>query len=281
MKFSTLPDDLEIELKDESAVQIYRYQINRDFYKNKINLTRNTISFLRQGTKEVIGNDKNVKIGKGKFVVMKAGRCLMTEHISTEFNFYKSILLFFSNDIASKLLEQKKVNQASKANNAFYAFDYDDYIHHFVESLEKLMKMDAKIQSQLLPRKFEEIILYLIEKEGISFLNDIVQNPNTPQNRLISVVEQNRLNKLNLQELAFLTNMSVSTFKREFQKCYHQSPIKWFQKQRLENAAYLLRIHKKRPIEILEETGYESLTNFVQAFKKEYGVTPKQYQNQV
>ncbi len=278
MKFSALPDDLD--LQNAFEVQIFNYQVNRDFYRNKIHLTKNTISFLRIGTKEVIGNNQNVIIDNERFVIMKAGKCLMTENISSEHRFYQSILLFFSDEAAIRLLEREKIKKTTKEANSFYAFNYDQYIYHFVNSLEHLMRIDAKSSQQLLTTKFEEIMLYLIHREGTQFLNDIVQNPTGPANRLINVVEKNRLNKLNLQELAFLTNMSVSTFKRAFYKHYEVSPSKWFHQQRLEHAALLLRTNQKRPIEIFEIAGYENFSNFVQAFKKEYGLTPKQYQRQ-
>ena len=72
--------------------------------------------------------------------------------------------------------------------------------------------------------------------------------------------------------------MSISTFKREFEKHFHNSPSKWFQEKRLEHAAYLLKNKNKRPSDIFEEVGYESLSNFTQAFKQKFRVTPKQYQ---
>ena len=75
--------------------------------------------------------------------------------------------------------------------------------------------------------------------------------------------------------------MSVSTFKREFFKQYQTTPIKWFHEKRLEHIALLLRTKQTRPIDLYEAAGYENFSNFIQAFKKRYGVTPKQYQVQI
>jgi AraC-like DNA-binding protein len=73
--------------------------------------------------------------------------------------------------------------------------------------------------------------------------------------------------------------MSVSTFKREFEKHFRSTPSKWFQEKRLEHAAFLLKNNSKRPSDIFEEIGYETLSNFTQAFKLKFGLTPKQYQS--
>ncbi len=73
--------------------------------------------------------------------------------------------------------------------------------------------------------------------------------------------------------------MSISKFKREFEKHFYSSPSKWFQEKRLEHAAYLLKAKSKRPSDIYKEVGYDNLSNFIQAFKMKYGVTPKQHQS--
>jgi AraC-like DNA-binding protein len=59
--------------------------------------------------------------------------------------------------------------------------------------------------------------------------------------------------------------MSVSTFKRNFDKEFQTSPIRWFQEKRLEHAAYLLQTKKMRLM--YEEIGFENLSSFVQAYK--------------
>ncbi|MEM1003352.1 MAG: AraC family transcriptional regulator, partial [Bacteroidota bacterium] len=132
--------------------------------------------------------------------------------------------------------------------------------------------------NNLMAVKFEEIILFMIEKEGSDFIFSMLSESNQQSQKLISVVESNKYNKLSLTELAFLSNMSLSSFKREFVKQYAQSPIKWFQEQRLEYASLLLKQEQKRASDIYSEVGYENLSSFIQAFKSKFGVTPKRYQ---
>ena len=97
--------------------------------------------------------------------------------------------------------------------------------------------------------------------------------------KFIQTIESNQLNKLSVKELSFLSNMSVSTFKRKFEKHFHSSPSKWFQEKRLEHSAFLLKNKSKMPSDIFEEIGYENLSSFILAFKMKFGVTPKQYQS--
>jgi AraC-like DNA-binding protein len=102
-------------------------------------------------------------------------------------------------------------------------------------------------------------------------------NSNDASKKFVQTVETNWMSKLSLKELAFLCNMSVSTFKREFQKHYAESPMKWFQNKRLEYAHQLLYKEQKSSSEIYLEVGYENLSSFIQAYKLKYGITPKQH----
>ena len=122
-------------------------------------------------------------------------------------------------------------------------------------------------------------MLYLIELKGLDFLYSLLDNNDNQNQKFIKTIESNRLNKLTIKELSFLSNMSVSTFKREFEKNFHSTPSKWFQDKRLEHSAFLLKNSPKRPSDIFEEIGYENLSNFIQAFKIKFGVTPKKYQS--
>ena len=122
-------------------------------------------------------------------------------------------------------------------------------------------------------------MLYLVEFKGVGFLYSIINDSDNHSQRFIQTIESNQLNKLTVKELSFLLNMSVSTFKREFKKHFQSSPSKWFQEKRLEHSAFLLKNKSKRPSDIYEEIGYENLSNFIQAFKVKFGVTPKQYQS--
>jgi AraC-like DNA-binding protein len=113
----------------------------------------------------------------------------------------------------------------------------------------------------------------------VYFLFSLIHNSNNQDQKFIQTIESNQLNKLSVEELSFLCNMSASTFKREFEKQFHSSPSKWFQEKRLVHSAFLLQTKSHRPTDIYEEIGYNTLSNFTQAFKNRFGVTPKQFQS--
>ncbi|MBU0942237.1 MAG: AraC family transcriptional regulator [Flavobacteriaceae bacterium] len=274
MKTIVLPDELPIEKLQ--FVQVYDYHTKQEITKQQIILNQNTFSFLTEGTKEVFFDSSALSIDNSSFLLMKAGHCLMTEKLSAIHN-YRSILLFFPNEIVSKIMRKAAVNVIKgQINQSVYAFQYDAFIQRFVASLLDISKLSRATQDKLLEVKLEEILLYLTEMNGFDFLNSLLSNGNNNKQKLIYTVESNVFSKLTIPELAFLCNMSISTFKREFEKCYSDSPMKWFQNKRLEHAHYLIHQEQKNASEIYFDIGYENLSSFIQAYKIKYGITPGQ-----
>ena len=272
----TIPDELNLE--NSLAVQVFDYSSSKGVSKQQIILNQNTFSFLIEGTKEVVFDNSALSIDDSQFLVMKSGNCLMTEKLSEVSN-YRSVLLFFSNEMLSKFIRKIELEKIeSKGYQSVFAFEYDEFLKRFVDSLVDLSKLSKNLQNKILEVKLEEIMLYLVEKHGTDFLYSLSVNADNTTQNFIQIIENSHLNKLTLKELAFLCNMSVSTFKREFEKHYSESPIKWFQNKRLEFAHFLLQQKQKNPSEVYFEVGYENLSSFTQAYKSKYGVTPKHHQ---
>ena len=280
MKTITLPDELNLD--SSLSINVYNYESVNEISKQQILLNKNTFSFLQDGTKEVYFDDSSYAIDNSQFLLMKSGHCLMTEKLSNESRNYRSILFFFSTEEILKFLRKfdfEFETSSQITHYSTYSFKYDSFIRVFTQSLFDISKLSKPIQEKILKTKFEEIILYLIDLKGLEFLYSLINNSRNQNQKFIQTIESNRLNKLTIKELSFLCNMSVSTFKREFEKNFQSSPSKWFQDKRLEHSAFLLKNEAKRPSDIYQEIGYENLSNFIYAFKMKFGVTPKQYQS--
>lgn len=277
MKETQIPD--AILGYDASNIQLFDYRSSKNLDKQLINLSKHTFSFLMEGQKEVFGRTNSIHVENNSFLLMESGRCLMTEKLSSEQKSYRSMLLFFSNDDIFNFIRKHDIAANPVLNEkSVYSFCYDAFIKSYLQSVIEISKLPKAKQNKLLPLKLDEILLYLVDAYGSGFLMSMMHQNNQKDQKLIAVVEANKLNKLSIKELAFLCNMSVSTFKRAFVKNYKQPPIKWFQDQRLEYASILLKQEQKRPSDIYLDIGYDTLSSFIQAFKSKYGQTPKQYQ---
>ncbi|WP_051350024.1 SDR family NAD(P)-dependent oxidoreductase [Dyadobacter alkalitolerans] len=66
-------------------------------------------------------------------------------------------------------------------------------------------------------------------------------------------------------------------FKKDFYKIYRITPQRWLTQRRLELAHYFLAKKNRRPIEVYLQTGFENLSHFSYAFKKQFGITPTEF----
>jgi AraC-like DNA-binding protein len=127
--------------------------------------------------------------------------------------------------------------------------------------------------------KIEELFVYLSMKYRSPTFCSFVRNAlhAVGENKLRDVVEMNMTKGLSIDELAFLCNMSISTFKRHFEKTFKCSPKKYFTDKRMEKAKQMLLL-EKRPSDIYLDLRYQNLSSFSTEFKKHFGVSPKQFQ---
>lgn len=79
-----------------------------------------------------------------------------------------------------------------------------------------------------------------------------------------------------IAELARHSAMSETKFKNQFRKIYNSGPYEYFQKNRMQRARFLLLSGKYSVKETGLQLGYNNLSNFTIAFKKEFGLLPSE-----
>lgn len=269
--------------QDEGAVAILRYRNNAPPARAKIMLQQNLISFLLEGEKTVHFAGTQVTVKPQQFVMLAAGNCLMSEKIVANNADYHSILIFFDNNLLADFFNRhtslldKQTRQSD--NPPFLLFEKDEFLVNFTRSLDCMLSGDKPVYQGLQKVKLEELFLYL----AIQYPGQIQQIRNMSYEANDDLVVRQAVtshinSNITVEELAFLCNMSLSTFKRRFARIYGNSPNRWLLEKRMERAAKMLRQDDCKASEIYYELGYENLSSFIQSFKQIYGITPKQYQ---
>lgn len=279
MSIQNIPD-IYLSAEEESCnLFTYNFKMTEDILKSKVNLTLNMLCFLQKGEKKIHFEDSFVKVNNRQSLIVKSGNCLMTELLKHD-EIYFCKLVFFSNKMAKDFLEKhdfsKEKVPVENPETPFFTIENDEFIDSFATSISAILNVKEEMRSVLLAPKFEEIMLYLAHKCGASFINylrSLAAISSTSSIR--KVVEANKFSNLSLAEIAFLANMSLSTFKRKFEDEYQAKPGKWLKQKRLNEAKDLLQKRRRKPSEIYAEFGYTNLSNFSIAFKNEFGVSPK------
>lgn len=155
-----------------------------------------------------------------------------------------------------------------------------------IHSFEKHPLLESCLTSLVpyfdLTESFPENIAYLKITEAISILraidpniDDILADFEEPGKiDLADFMERNYMFNMPLERFGYLTGRSLSTFNRDFRKAFQVTPQRWLTQKRLELAFYHLSAKNKKPSDVFMEVGFEDLSHFSYAFKKQYGFAP-------
>jgi len=260
---------------DNTDLFIYDFKMTEDVIKTKVNLNMHMFSFLQEGKKQVHFSDGSVAVNKEQSLLIKKGNCLWTELLDNEDIYYCKLLFFSEKELTIFLKKHSTVDQNTTEEAPYFIIENDSFIIAYLNSLSSISQTSSSFKTKILSVKFEEIMLYLLNKYGKKFelyLHSLISKESSSFKK---VIESNVYSNLKLEEIAFLCNMSLSTFKRYFTSEYKVTPGKWLQDKRLQRAKETLQEGSLKPSDIYLDYGYNNLSNFSIAFKNKFGVSPK------
>lgn len=126
--------------------------------------------------------------------------------------------------------------------------------------------------------KLKELMLILLKSENHQGIRQFLSEIFTPTNlEFKKAIENNLFNNLTVEQLAYICNMSLSTFKREFKKVFGITPARYIKQRRLEEAAKRLLSGDDRITEIAFSLGFVDISTFSANFQEQYGLSPSKY----
>ncbi len=260
-------------------VYIHHYTTRRNSVKNRVLFSHNLFCILVEGQKEIVNHSVNVLVDKTVFTLSRAGSVFMSESLAKNGRF-ESWLVFFSNNFLIDFCSKHNIN--TNCNGASHTglsvFTTDEFVLHFIQALN--IAEQQNLQS-LWEVKITELLLYLHTRYPNELATFIAYSlKHNPELQFKQIIQANLDKKQTVDELAFLCNMSVSTFKRHFTKVFSTTPQKYFAAHKMDKARQMLQLNK-RPTDIFFELGYENLSAFSAEFKKHFGVSPRHFQTEL
>jgi AraC family transcriptional regulator, exoenzyme S synthesis regulatory protein ExsA len=199
------------------------------------------------------------------------GQCVENQVVSVIGAFFYPVMVkrFFETDLSIKDFK----NQSSVVK-----ISVEPLMKSFIESINYMLDNPSIADENLIITKLKELLLLLSKSGQASSINTFVNALFEPQQyNFNEIINRNIYSNLSLNELAYLCNVSLATFKRKFEGFYQESPAKYILRKKLENACNLLSLKSKSISEIAYECGFESISNFDKAFKKVFQQTPSDY----
>lgn len=273
-------------MQKEEALSLSEYVSDKPAPRSRIFLQQNLITLLEEGEKVVHYANSHRTISANEFAILSAGNCLMTEK-RPQHTSYRSIMISFDHSVLTHFLVKHAhtldgISRPDAHPNElpFIVFEKNEFIRNYMRSLRFIRSGNSFISQAKLLLKFEELMLYLLEKDPAVLLSLQLREPQVYSDlELRKAVELNITTNLTLEELAFLCHTSVSTFKRRFQRLYQTTPRQYFLQRKMELAKTLL-LQNESPGEVFYKVGYENHSSFSQSFRQVFGISPRDFQEQ-
>ncbi len=125
----------------------------------------------------------------------------------------------------------------------------------------------------------KELVLCLLRLQYQNTLaEDAAHNPNShPFAAVLRFIQENLTDNIRIEELCRIAHMSKSRFYRLFTDHTGMTPLQMIQEQRIRHAKHLLRSPDVNIKEVAYAAGFNDPNYFSRMFKKQEGMTPRQY----
>lgn len=193
------------------------------------------------------------------------------------------VIVTFHPDILKKIYDRELPALLQKPRNSVSnqfseKINSDFLIQKYIEGLLFYFENPSLVNDDILILKLKEIILLLSQTQSAETIQVILSQLFTPATYTFrQIIEAHVFSPISIEELARKTNLSLSSFKREFSKLYNDTPASYIKNKRLEKAAELLRASDNRISDIAYDCGFNDLAGFTRSFRKRYKVAPTDY----
>lgn len=256
-------------------------QKNNDIYVAKYSEITNTkiytvvhqnlLVIVNKGKKRLSYKDFETVVSEGQFALFKKGNYIMNQILTKDK--YESLLIFLSDEILRKITSPSIT--ITNGEKDFYQGNMVPFMQKEVQFIMDILSSEEPYED-ILELKILELLQYIRRNDDSNafdmFINTCIRESGFKET-LIRKYDSVR----NIEEMATLMNMSLSTFKRKFRAEFDCNPHQWLNEQKLMRAVYLLDTSEYSVTDIGFICGFESMSTFMSAFRKKFGVSPGKY----
>ncbi|MFV8337119.1 helix-turn-helix domain-containing protein [Flavobacterium sp. RSP29] len=232
--------------------------------------------------------NKSITIPVNDAVMLKCGNYFSQIRNSQASKNHQIVIVHFHPEILKKIYDtdlpkifQEPVKRDLSLNLG--KINNDFLIQKYIEGMLFYFDNPTLVNDDILVIKLKEIVLLLCQTKNAPVIQQILSQLFSPTSYSFKqVIENNLYSHFTTDEFAQMTNLSLSSFKREFKKNYNDSPANYIRNKKLEKAAELLLISEERITDIAFDCGFNDLANFSTLFHDKFNCAPSAYRlNQI
>ncbi len=216
----------------------------------------------------------------GQTLFFKKGASIVHQYFDAEFcqlvffipdAFVRGVVTELAGQVAPPAASNRAGASALRVNN-------DTALGAFFRSMLEYFSGEREPPGPLLRLKLQELIVSILTGPGNPDLAAYLASlPQGSGPSIGEIMEANFRFNLSLPEYAALCHRSVSSFKRDFQRHFGDSPGKWLLRRRLDYARALLGQPGRTVTEVVFESGFEDVSHFSRVFKVRFGAPPSAF----
>lgn len=241
-------------------------------------VSNHVVSIVLAGEQRIRTYDESdIRIRAGEVVFLPRGVYYVSDLKPADGPF-RSLLFYFDDATIHDFLARTQVQSVNREAGADHLkFVQSPAVRTFADALLTIFGKE-RMGNEFLRLKTLEL-LHLIgagttSRKFAEFLFRIT----LPRKRNIhSFMERNFDKPLKVEDYAYLTGRSETTFRRDFKAQFNISPQKWIRERRISKAVDLLAERELPVVDLSREVGYENTSYFIRAFRARTGTSPKQY----
>jgi len=278
----------EILLKKESSTIFYKNLctvklfLNEPFEKHSNILKNNIMIILLNGIRILKTQEQSFNGNAGDMFFVKSGTYVLSE-VFDDVQKYGALIFQWNDEFIYKFIKKNNINLAKikQKNEDIFQIIPNEMLEYSSDTFIPIFLCNEKINGIIIKHKLEEMLLLLYNSDSDNkFKNFLKSLSNNKDINVKSKIEKNLNHYESVEDISNKVGIPLNDFRKEFAKIYGTVPKKWLIKKKLETAKVLLMYDDKNISEVCTEVGYSNLSWFIQQFKKEFGITPKQFQKQ-
>ncbi len=246
-------------------------------FKTEAAFDDHLLVWLISGETKIIQADKSFVFGVGSTFLIPRNQLVTILNYPKDGLPHKAVAMHLSTKRLRDFYNEDHVKSKFQTEKII-SFEKHPLLKSCLASLIPYFEMQENFPENIASLKINEAvnILRTIDKNIDAVLNNF-EEPGKID--LKTFMEKNFMFNMSLEKFGYLTGRSLTTFKRDFQKVFNSTPQRWLTKKRLELAHYELSEKNKKPVDFYYEIGFENLSHFSFAFKKQYGYAPTELLN--
>ena len=229
--------------------------------------------YLAKGKIEGYDGHRKYTLKAGEYCLIRKNHLARYNKQSDEGKFEKVVIVLDEALLTAFHDRYKPAAVKNTHKGAFILLDKNLLIPSFVQSLMPYYSGNGKLDPAFTDIKREELLLILLRNEpqlaGVLFDFGIPDKID-----LEAYMNRNYKFNVSIERFAYLTGRSLSAFKRDFNAIFGDTPHHWLMEKRLKEARFLVEKKKQKPSDIYLDLGFEDLSHFSFAFKKQFGKNP-------